>query len=52
VGPREAIVESLMVPFVVVVLDVLRHRPPEMPLPDGNQPVETFLLIDRTNRSA
>lgn len=27
-----------MIPFVVVVRDVLRHGPPEMPLPDGNHP--------------
>jgi hypothetical protein len=34
----EAIVESLMIPFVMIVLDdVLGHGPPEMPLPDRNQ---------------
>ena len=27
-----------MIPFGVVVLDVLRHGPPEMPIPNRNQP--------------
>jgi hypothetical protein len=40
----EAIVESLVVPFSVVVRDVLRHGPPEMPLPDRNQAVQAFLF--------
>ena len=40
----EAIVEALMMPFAVIVLDVLRHGPPEMPLPDRNQPVQAFFL--------
>ena len=31
-----------MVPFSVVVGDVLRHRAPEMLLPDRNQPVQAF----------
>jgi hypothetical protein len=35
----EAIVEALMVPFSVVVGNVLRHRASEMLLPDRNQPV-------------
>ena len=48
----EAIVEALVVPFSVIVRDVLRHGAPEMPLPDRNQPVQTFSLIDRTKRSA
>ena len=33
-----------MIPFAVVVLDVLRHGAPEMPLPDRNQPVKAFFL--------
>jgi hypothetical protein len=33
-----------MIPFAVVVLDVLRHGLPEMPLPDRNQPVKAFFL--------
>ena len=38
------IVESLVIPFFVVVLDVLRHGPPEVPLPYRNQPVEAFFV--------
>jgi hypothetical protein len=34
---RQAIVEALVIPFFVVVLDVLREGPPEMPFPDRNQ---------------
>ena len=46
----EAIVEALMVPFSVVVGDVLRHRAPEMLLPDRNQPVEAF-FFDRPHKA-
>jgi hypothetical protein len=35
----EAVVESLVVPFSIVVIHVLRHGPPEVPLPDRNDPV-------------
>ena len=41
---NEAIVQSLVIPFFVVVLDVLRHGPPEVQLPDRNQPVEAFFF--------
>jgi hypothetical protein len=34
-----------------MVLDVLRDRPPEMPIPDRNQSVQAF-FVDRTKRSA
>jgi hypothetical protein len=40
----ESIVEALVIPFSVVVLDVLRHSAPEVPLPERNQPVEAFCL--------
>jgi hypothetical protein len=40
----ESIVESLVIPFAVVVLDVLRHGPPEMPVSDRNQPIEAFFF--------
>ena len=40
---NETIVQALMIPFGVVVLDVLRHRTPEVPLTDWNQPVQAFL---------
>src|SRR5262249_20150468 len=34
----------------VAVLDVFSHRPPEMPLPDRNQPVEAF-FFDRPHEA-
>ena len=40
----EAIVEALMVPFSVVMGDVLGDRVPEMLLPDRNQPVQAFFF--------
>jgi hypothetical protein len=40
----EASVESLMIPFAVVVLDVLRHGESEVPLSDRNQPVQAFFF--------
>lgn len=46
----EAIVESLVIPFAVVVLDVLRHGPPEVPLPDWNQAVKAF-FFDRPHEA-
>ena len=39
-----------MIPFAVVVLDVLCDRPPEMPLPDRNQPVQAF-FFDRPHEA-
>ena len=33
-----------MIPFAVVVLNVLRDGPPEVALPDWNQPVEAFFF--------
>ena len=41
-----------MIPFSVVVLDVLRHGPPEVPLPIGISRSRHSSLIDRTKRSA
>jgi len=40
--PLEPIGESLVIPFGFVVLNALRHRSSEVPLPDRNQPVQTF----------
>jgi hypothetical protein len=40
----EAIVQSLVIPFVVVVFDILRHGPAEMPLSDRNQSVKALFL--------
>jgi hypothetical protein len=43
-GRNEAIVQSLVIPFGVVVLDVLPHGAPEVPLTDRNQPVQAFFF--------
>jgi hypothetical protein len=40
----------LVIPFGLVVLDVLRDGAPEMPLPDRNQPVEAF-FFDRPHEA-
>jgi hypothetical protein len=48
----EAIVESLVIPFCVIVLDVLRHGPPEMRLTDRISRSRHSSLIVRTKRSA
>jgi hypothetical protein len=40
----ETIVESLVIPFAVIVLDVLCHGSAEVPHPDRNQPVQAFFL--------
>ena len=39
-----------MIPFGVVVLDVLRHGATEVPLPDRNQSVEAF-FFDRPHKA-
>jgi hypothetical protein len=41
---EEAIVETLMIPLAVVVLDKLPDRPPEVPLSDRHDPIQTFLF--------
>jgi hypothetical protein len=46
----EAIVESLVVPFSMVVLDVLRHGPPDVSLSDRRQPVQAF-FFDRPDEA-
>jgi hypothetical protein len=33
-----------VIPFSVIVLDVLRHRAPEVPFPERYDPIETFFL--------
>jgi hypothetical protein len=35
--------ETLMVPRAMIVLDELRDGVPEVPLTDGNDPIETFV---------
>jgi hypothetical protein len=46
----EAIVESLVIPFDVVMLDVLRDGATEVPVPDRNQPVQAF-FFDRPHEA-
>ena len=41
---NEPIAQSLVIPFVMIVLDELRDDAPEVSLPDRNDPVETFFL--------
>ena len=41
-----------MIPLAMIVGDKLRDRPSEVLLAERNQPVQTFFLIDGTNRSA
>ena len=38
------IAQPLMIAFVMIVRDVLRHGLPEMPLAEQNQAIETFLF--------
>src|SRR5687767_6954575 len=48
---NQAIAESLVIPFAVVMLDECRHGSPEMPLADRNQPIEAF-FFDRSYESS
>jgi hypothetical protein len=49
---NQGVLETLMVPRAMVVRNELGHRSLEVPFAQQNHPVETLLLIDRTNRSA
>jgi hypothetical protein len=40
----QPIIETLVIPFAMVVLDVLCQRAPEVPLPERNQSVEAVFL--------
>jgi len=46
----ESIVETLMIPFAMIVLDEFRQRVPEVSLSQGNHPIETFFL-DRPDKA-
>ena len=46
----EAIVESLVIPFPVIVLDEFVQRVTEVSLPQRNHPVETF-FFDRPDKA-
>ena len=46
----EPIAEALVIPFSMIVLDVLCYRATEVLLPDRNQPVEAFFL-DRSHEA-
>ena len=49
--PRDQpVVESLVIPFKMIVLDKLRDRASEVPLPQRNHSIET-LFLDRTHES-
>ena len=49
---NQFICKALMITLAMVVLDVLGDRAPEMALAERFDPIEAFLLIDRTKRSA
>jgi hypothetical protein len=46
----QGVVEPLMVPFSVIVLDILGDRPSKMPFTQRYNPVKT-LTLDRQNES-
>jgi len=45
---NQLVVETLVIPFAMVVRDKFGNRAPEMTLPYGNHPLETF-LFDRSD---
>ena len=47
---NEFVAEPLMIPLAMIVLDVLRHRLPQVAFPEGNHSIETFLL-DRAHEA-
>jgi hypothetical protein len=47
---NQLVVETLVIPFAMVVRDELRDRAPEVTLPERNHPVEAF-LFDRSDES-
>ena len=49
---QKPVVEPLMVSLAMVVLDVLHRGEAQVVLTERDRAIETFLLIDRTNRSA
>ena len=48
----EFVVEPLVIPFTVVMLDVFRNSPAEMAFAEWDHSAETLSLIERTKRSA
>jgi hypothetical protein len=51
-GWEIATADSVAIPFGVVVLDVLRHRTPEVPFSSGISRSRHSSVIDRAKRSA
>ena len=49
---QKPVVESLMVSLVVVVLDLRSREKAHVVLAERDHTIETFLFIERTNRSA
>src|SRR4029453_6496398 len=48
---NQRVLEALMIPFPMVVIDEFRHGPAEVALPKRNHPIETF-LFDRSHESS
>ena len=46
----QVVVQSLMIPLMMIVFDEFPNRPSEVPLADRNHPIETF-LFDRSDES-
>jgi hypothetical protein len=49
---NQFVVEPLMIPLAMIVGHEFRDSPAVMTFSERNQAVQTFLLIERTNRSA
>jgi hypothetical protein len=47
---NQRVLEPLMIPFPMVVIDEFRHGPAEVALPKRNHPIETF-LFDRSHEA-
>ena len=46
----QVVVQSLMIPLMMIVFDEFPNRPSEVPLADRNHPIETF-LFDRSDEA-
>ena len=51
-GHHEPVANALVISFVMIVFSECRQRSPKAALTEEHQPIQTFFLIDLTNRSA
>jgi len=47
-----SVVEPLVIPFLVVMIDEFGNRPSKMPFAQRDHAVQTLCLMERTKRSA